>query len=191
MTTSPASDLPAAPRIAPVEPPFAPALADQLAAIMPAGVPPLRLFTTLARSPRVFQRFLAGALLDRGALSLRQRELMIDRTCARLGNAYEWGVHVTWFGARIGLDDAQRDALARGPWDAPVFAPAEQAILRLADELYAGARISDAAWALVRAHFDDDQALELIALAGFYRTVAYYCCGLALPLEPIGAPLPT
>ncbi|MFL6647240.1 MAG: hypothetical protein ACJ8KA_13575 [Sulfurifustis sp.] len=52
------------------------------------------MFTTLARVPRIFERFRAGSLLDRGPLSLRQREIVINRTCARCGFSYEWGVHV-------------------------------------------------------------------------------------------------
>ncbi|NUP05959.1 MAG: carboxymuconolactone decarboxylase family protein [Polyangiaceae bacterium] len=178
-------------RIAPAEPPFPDEIQARLDRIMPPGVPPLRLFTTLARSPRVFERFMAGGLLDRGALTMRQRELMVDRTCARAGNAYEWGVHIAGFGARVGLDDGAAEALAMGEWDDATWSPDEQAILRLADELYATARISDEAWAFLRGHFDDEQILELIALAGFYRTVAYYCNGLELEIEAYAAPLPS
>lgn len=177
-------------RIDPLEPPFPPEVQRRIDAIMPQGAPPLALFTTLARAPRVFERFMAAGLLDRGPVSMRHRELMIDRTCARLGNAYEWGVHVAFFGPRVGLDEAQARELALGPWDAACFTPAEQAVLRLADELHDTARISDEAWALVRAHFDEASVLELIALAGFYRTVAYFCVGLRLEPEPYGAPLP-
>jgi alkylhydroperoxidase family enzyme len=157
---------------------------------MPPGVPPLVLFTTLARSPRVFTRFMSGGLLDHGALTMRARELMIDRTCARTRNAYEWGVHVALFGARAELDEAALESLATSEWNAPRWSPAEQAILRLADELHESANISDDAWSLLRAHYDDTQILELIALAGFYRTVAYYCNGLRLAPEPFAAPLP-
>lgn len=177
-------------RIAPAEPPFPSDVQARLDRIMPPGVPPLVLFTTLARSPRVFERFMAGGLLDRGSLTMRQRELMIDRTCARLGNAYEWGVHVALFGARVGLDEASLAALAKAAWNDPTWSPSEQALLRLADELHDTARISDEAWTLVRAHYDDAQLLELIALAGFYRTVAYLCNGLELEPESYGAPLP-
>jgi hypothetical protein len=48
----------------------------------------------LAQSPHIFAKMFAGGLLDKGPLSLRQREIVIDRTTARLGCAYEWGVHV-------------------------------------------------------------------------------------------------
>src|ERR1051325_10920247 len=51
-------------RIAPAAAPFVPEIQAALDRIMPPGVPPLLLFTTLARNPRVFQRFMAGGLLD-------------------------------------------------------------------------------------------------------------------------------
>jgi hypothetical protein len=81
----------AACRVEPVQPPFPPELQAVFDRIMPPGVPPLQLFTTLARVPRIYERFRAGSLLDRGPLSLRHREIVIDRTCARCGCPYEWG----------------------------------------------------------------------------------------------------
>jgi hypothetical protein len=50
---------------------------------MPPGVPPLVLFTTLARDARLFERFRGGGLLDKGHLTLRQREIVIDRVTAQ------------------------------------------------------------------------------------------------------------
>ena len=41
------------------------------------GVPPLVLFTTLARDARLFERFRGGGLVDKGHLTLRQREIVI------------------------------------------------------------------------------------------------------------------
>src|SRR3954466_15678200 len=94
-------------RIAPAEPPYEPAVAEALHRIMPTGVEPLVLFRTMARSPRVFARMFAGGLLDKGPLSLRQREIVIDRTTARLGCEYEWGVHVALFPERVAVDARQ------------------------------------------------------------------------------------
>ena len=37
------------------------------------GNPPLTLFTTLARDPRLFHKFFAAGLLDRGHLTIRRR----------------------------------------------------------------------------------------------------------------------
>ena len=48
------------PRIAPAEPPYEPEIATALERIMPPGVPPLVMFRTMARSPRVFAKLFAG-----------------------------------------------------------------------------------------------------------------------------------
>jgi hypothetical protein len=72
-------------RIEPAAAPYEPAIADALGRIMPPGMEPLVLFRTMARNPRVFGKMFAGGLLDKGSLSLRQREIAIDRTTARLG----------------------------------------------------------------------------------------------------------
>src|SRR5260370_48486 len=89
------------PRIAAAEPPYEPAIAAELARIMPPGIPPLVLFRTMAKSPRIFAKLFAGGLLDKGPLGLRQREVVIDRTTARLGCEYAWGVHIAICAERV------------------------------------------------------------------------------------------
>src|SRR5512138_4018658 len=104
-------------RIAPAEPPFPADIQAVMDATM-RGKPPLLLFTTLARDPRLCRKFFSSGLLDRGHLTLRQRELVIDRITALCGSEYEWGVHVAFFGERIGLDQPQLESLvAGGPED--------------------------------------------------------------------------
>src|SRR5215813_9533440 len=90
-------------RVEPVPPPYPPELRKVFDTVMPPGVPPLKLFTTLARVPRIWDRFRVGSLLDGGPLPLRHREIVIDRTCARCGCRYEWGVHVAFFAGRAQL----------------------------------------------------------------------------------------
>ena len=123
------------PRIASAEAPYPPHIAAELARIMPKGVEPLVLFRTLARNPRVFERMFAGGLLDKGALTLRQREIVIDRTTARLGCEYEWGVHIAFFATKAGLDPEQVAATVTGPADAACWTADEQALLSAADDL--------------------------------------------------------
>ena len=100
-------------RIAPAEPPYPAEIQTRLDAVM-RGKPPLVLFTTMARDPRLFHKFFDAGLLDRGHLSLRQREIVIDRVTALCGSEYEWGVHVAAFAAHVKLDDAQIRSLAIG-----------------------------------------------------------------------------
>ena len=113
----PPTDPNAPPRVEPLTPPFAADVQAVFDKIMPPGVPPLTLFTTLARVPRIYDRFRAGSLLDRGPVSLRHREIVIDRSCARCGCAYEWGVHIAFFADRAGLEPKQVRATARGDAD--------------------------------------------------------------------------
>jgi hypothetical protein len=75
-------------RLAPLAPPYAPDLQAFLDRIMPPGVPPLVLFTTLARDARLFERFRGGGLLDKGHLTLRQREIVIGRVTAQCRSEY-------------------------------------------------------------------------------------------------------
>lgn len=178
------------PRIAPLEPPYPPAVAADLERIMPEGVAPLILFRTMARNPRVFARMFAGGLLDKGALSLRQREIVIDRTTARLGCEYEWGVHIAFFAARAGLDDRQVAATVQGPADAPCWSGAEQALIAAVDDLVDRRTIAPAAWTGLAAHFDEAQILEVIALVGYYHTISFLCRALDLPLESYAARFP-
>ena len=180
----------AAPRVPPIEPPYSAPVAAALARIMPEGVPPLLLFRTLAVNERVFLRMMAGGLLDRGSLTLRERELVIDRTCFRCGSEYEWGVHVAFFGPRVGLTEQEtRDMCADDP-EATVFAPRERLLLRLCDELHATATVGDALWAELAAIWSPEQLVELVVLSGYYHAIAFATNALRLPLEPFAARFP-
>src|SRR5438552_13964964 len=115
-------------RIAPLEPPYAPEIHEQFDRIM-KGAPPLVLFRTIAGSARAWEKFRAGSLLDRGPLSLREREIVIDRTCALTGCEYEWGVHVTTFAGPARLTDEEVRATVLGDADAPCWSEPERAMI--------------------------------------------------------------
>ncbi len=178
------------PRIAPLEPPYAPDIQSSFDAIM-QGAPPLALFRTLATSERAWRKFRAGSLLDRGPLGLRERELVIDRTCALAGNAYEWGVHVTIFAAAAGLTSEEVAATASEGSASGLWSDAERALLQAAEALHARAALTDAEFTALRAHFEEDQVLEVLLLCGFYRMVSYVVGGLDLPMEAGSAQLPS
>jgi len=178
------------PRIAPLDAPYPAEAQAAFDRIMPPGVAPLVLFRTLAGFPRVWEKFRAGSLLDKGPVPLRLREIVIDRVCARCGNAYEWGVHVAFFAERVGLTKEQQHATVHEGADAACWSEEERTAIRLADELHDSAAISDGLWTVLREHFSDEQIMELIALCGFYRTVSYFCNGLHLPAEPYAPAFP-
>ena len=169
-------------RIAPAQPPFAPEVQARLDQVM-KGKPPLGLFTTLARDERLFMKFFNAGLLDRGHLSLRQREIVIHRITALCGSEYEWGVHAAIFATHAGLDAAQLEALTFGAAADARWTAEERCLVQLCDALHADCTIDDALWAALRSHFSEEAMLELLMLAGFYRTVSYLTNALCLPLE--------
>jgi alkylhydroperoxidase family enzyme len=176
-------------RIAPLEPPYAPDIQEQFDRIM-RGAPPLVLFRVMAGHQRAWDKFRAGSLLDRGPLSLREREIVIDRTCALNRCEYEWGVHVALFAEAAQLTDAQVRATVTEPADAACWSATEQAMIAAVDALHHRATLSDAEFKALSAHYDDDKILEIMLLCGFYRTVSYLANGLALPLEQKAARFP-
>jgi alkylhydroperoxidase family enzyme len=181
--------MPAA-RLAPLEPPYEPALAEELARFMPPGVPPLALFKTLAHNPRVLAKFRLGSLLDRGSLSLRERELAILRTCFRCGSEYEWGVHVTVFARKAGLSENEVRATCADVPPEGLFAKRDALILRLCDALHRTSDLDDALFAELAREFDAPALVELLVLAGFYHTVSFVTNALRIEHEPSAARFP-
>lgn len=177
-------------RIEPASRPYDDDMEATLAKLMPPGAPPLLLFRVLAREPRLFRRFMAGGLLDRGTLTMREREIAIARTTARAGAEYEWGVHVGFFGGRVGFGESERRASLATGAEHPCWTASERLIVRLMDQLHEGASVDDALWAELRSTFRDEQLLELVMLAGLYRMVSYLVNALRLPPEPFAERFP-
>jgi alkylhydroperoxidase family enzyme len=175
------------PRIVPLEPPFRGELQAHFEQIMPPGAPPLVLFRTVAVSERAWRKFRAGSLLGGRLISLREREIVINRTCALAGCEYEWGVHVAAFARAACLTPDEIAATCSPDGAAETWSDSERALIAVADALHTRARLTEAEFSALRAGFDDAQVLEIIMLCGFYRTVAYLVGGLELPLE-VGAP---
>ena len=177
------------PRVAPIDPPYPADIQAEFDKLM-RGAPPLLLFRTLARNPRVLQRFLAGNLLDRGSVSLRIRELMILRTCARCGAEYEWGVHIASFGAKAQWTDPQVRSTVHGGADDGCWSEEEKLVIRLADQLHDTDRVDDALWAELSGRFGPDQLVELVALAGLYRAVSCLVNALGVQNEAFAPGFP-
>jgi alkylhydroperoxidase family enzyme len=169
------------PRLAPLEAPFPPDVADLLAS-MPGGESPIALFRVLAHNPRILSRIKGGGLLDRGAISLREREIVILRVTARLGSEYEWGVHVAFFAAKAGFTSEQVAATTADrpePWSA-----GEQLLIELVDSLVDRKDIPDALWQRATANWSMQQLLEIVVLVGFYHTISFITAAFRVPLEP-------
>jgi alkylhydroperoxidase family enzyme len=179
----------AKPRIAPREPPYPPDIQEQFDRIM-RGAPPIVLFRVVASQPRAWQKFSGGSLLDRGPLTLREREIVIDRTCALTRCEYEWGVHIAAYAQAAHLTDEQVRATVLGGADAPCWSEAERVLIATVDALHHRATLGDAEFEALSAHYDEAKILEIMLLCGFYHTVSYLANGLDLPLEDFGTRFP-
>lgn len=171
------------PRISPVGPPYD----DETEAVLDLLGPRISLFRVFARRPAL-ARGLAGwgryYLSRESSLSLRQRELVIDRVVALCGADYEWGVHVAAYAARVELSQVQLASLAHGSADDPCWSPADRAVIAAVDELHRTCDLSDQTWDLVVGHLGEDATLDLVLVAGWYHAISFATRALRLPLEP-------
>jgi alkylhydroperoxidase family enzyme len=177
-------------RIAPLAPPYAAEIQEQFDKVMPPGKPPLLLFRTIATSLRAWGKLRGGSMLDRGPLSLREREIVIDRTTALNACEYEWGVHVAIFAGPAKLSEEQVRATVLEKADAACWSVAEQALIAAVDALHHRSTWSEQEFATLQKHYDNDRILEIIQLSGAYRTISYFGNALDLPLEPNAARFP-
>jgi alkylhydroperoxidase family enzyme len=178
-------------RIDPLDPPYPDAVAERLEAMMPPGVPPILLFRTFVKNMPMATAMgsWGGYELSRGlSLSLRDRELVIDRTCARCGCEYEWGVHVAYFSARAELSDAQVTSIAHGsPADPCWVDRRDRVLLETVDSLHDTARIGDELWERLAAELSEAEVLDALLLCGWYHAISFVANGVRLDLED-GAP---
>jgi alkylhydroperoxidase family enzyme len=163
-------------RIPPLEPPYDPDVGARLEVMMPAGVPPIALFRTFARNLPMATAMggWGGYELSRSlSLSLREREVLIDRTCARCGCEYEWGVHIAFFAERAGFTAAQVTSLTHGGPDDGCWDERDRVLVELADQLHDTATIDDEAFGRARALLSDAELLDAFLLCGWYHAISF------------------
>jgi alkylhydroperoxidase family enzyme len=174
-------------RIDPVQPPYSPEVGDRLAAMMPPGVPPILLFRTFVRNlPMTTAMGGWGGyeLSKRLSLSLRDREIIIDRTTARCGCEYEWGIHVAFFAERAGLSAAQITSLTHGAASDPCWEDdRDRLLIEAADALHDGCDIGDDLWSRLAGVLSDEQLLDLLMLCGWYHAISFTANGARVALE--------
>jgi alkylhydroperoxidase family enzyme len=175
------------PRIGGLEPPHEPAVAAQLEKMMPPNVPPIALFRTVVKNLPMAEAMTlwGGYELSRSlSLSLRDREIVIDRTCVRCGCEYEWGVHVAFFAEKAHLDRDQIRSLTHGNADDPCWtAVRDRLLIRTVDALCDHRDIDNTLWRALRDQFDECEILDLTMLCGWYHAISFTARAARVPLE--------
>ncbi len=126
---------------------------------------------TLVRHGSLFQRWtpLLDALLN-GALSARDRELLVLRTAWNCRSEYEWGQHVV-VGRKVSLTEEEIHRVREGP-DAAGWSPEDALLLGAADELHNDFNLSDRTWAELVNRYNEQQLIELPIVVGHYQMMA-------------------
>lgn len=171
------------PRIAPVEAPYESSITESFNRVMPPGMEPLKLFRTMANNPHILNRMFAGSLLDKGTIAIRDREIVILRTCARCGSEYEWGVHVALFSERAKLSATVVAATLGNKQGLDELSVHDAMLIRVVDELHGTSTLSDGLWAELAEHYTSAQILEIIALTGYYHTISFISNAAGVELE--------
>jgi alkylhydroperoxidase family enzyme len=175
-----------APRIEPLSEPYTPEVAARLAAMMPPDEPPIRLFRTFVRNLPMTAGLNAWGsyyLSRKLSLSLRERELVIDRTTARCGCEYEWGVHIAFYADRVELTPDQIRSLAHGTAADPCWQSRDALLLQAVDALHDTSTIDDELWNRLSAGFTEAQLLDLLMLTGWYHAISYAANAAQVQLE--------
>ena len=140
---------------------------------------------TMLRHPRLFRKWapFGGALLMRGRVPVRDRELVCLRVAWLCQASMEWGEHVKIArSAGFTADDVDRVTL--GP-DASGWDDSDRIVLRAVDELHATGTITDHTWAGLAEQYDQQQLIEFPVLVGNYTTTAYVQNALRIQLDPL------
>ncbi len=178
-------------RIEPVHPPYDRETSEQLARMMPPGAEPILLFRTFAKNlPMASAMGSWGSyeLSRHLSLSMRDREILIDRTCARCGCEYEWGVHIAFFASRVSLSTGQIASLTHGSADDACWTDErDRLLIRAADALHDHATINDPLHDQLVAVFTEPELLDIYMLCGWYHAISYAANAAGVDLEP-GAP---
>jgi alkylhydroperoxidase family enzyme len=171
-------------RISPVEEPYEPEVAERLGKMMPGDQPPIALFRAFVRNlPMATAMGTWGAyeLSRRLSLSLRDREIVIDRTTARCGCEYEWGVHVAVFADAAGLSREQVASLTHGSAADDCWTDArDRLLIEAVDQFHDGGTIDDSSWSSLAELLTTEQLLDLPMLAGWYHAISFTanCAGV-------------
>lgn len=175
-------------RIPPLTAPYPDPAAAILRRMMPGDEEPIALFRTFAHHlplSEALNGWGAYQLSRKLSLSLRDREIVIDRTCARCGCGVRVGrARRAVRGAR--RPDRRADQLpdARLQHRRVLDDERDRLLIDTADALHDANDIDDALWTRLDAEFSHEQLLDLLMLCGWYHAISFTARATRLAPEP-------
>jgi alkylhydroperoxidase family enzyme len=124
---------------------------------------------------------LLRTLMFHNKLNPRIRELVILRNGWRTRSEYEFCQHVR---VSHDLNMSDEEILGvRDPDSCRVYSETDRAVIRMADELLDDAEVSSQTWSILQKAFPNEELVELLLIAGFWRMVAGYLKTAKVPLD--------
>lgn len=169
------------PRLTPLAPSEWSEEARALITKISGGRSPLNIFTTLARHPRLLERWLtfANYVLAKNTLPARERELVILRTGWLCRCEYEFHQHRR-IGRTAGLTEEEIRRVTEG---ADAWTGRDATLIRATDELVSDKRISDATWRALEGDLTEQQRIDLLFTVGQYTLVSMVLNTLGVQTE--------
>jgi 4-carboxymuconolactone decarboxylase len=158
---------------------------DEVAAIIAMTAPPERdppgTISVLAHRPAMLTSFLpwARVLAREGVVARRDHEILALRASVNCRSGFEWGEHLL-FARDAGLTDDEVDQIVAGSTDSR-WSPRDAALVRAAD---------DDTWAVLAAHYDAPQLVEIVYIVGQYTMLSMVANGLRVNVPAMFRPLP-
>lgn len=157
---------------------------------IPQHMADLNVFRTLLHQPgaaAAVNRML-HALLWKGSLDARLRELLILRIGWTCGAVYEWTHH---WAIALAVGVPEDDVLGVRDWLAHEgFDDLDRAVLAATDESLTDGSISDLTWRACATHLDEAQLVEMVVAIGNWTLFARLLPSLDVPLEDGVVPWP-
>jgi alkylhydroperoxidase family enzyme len=138
-----------------------------------AGLPPLKIFRTMAHAENSFVPLLqlGTSILAQQQLDPKLREYAVLQGAKYTRGEYEWVQHVP-IAIQCGATQEQLEALERDELDAACFDEVEQLVLAFNREAMQQNQVGDALFAKMRDHFSDREIVELLLTLGYYSMLA-------------------
>jgi 4-carboxymuconolactone decarboxylase len=167
-------------RITPITPGTRPELAAQEAQIIAARGRVSDLYQVLLNSPPIAHGWeqMLSAVRNKSSLPAALRELVIVRVAVLNKADFEYQAHVP-IALREGATQAMIDAVTNAQYLAPMpadsgLSSAEQVALLLTDTMTRAIDVHDAVFEQVRAHFDAQAQVDLVATIAAYNMVSRF-----------------
>lgn len=146
----------------------------------------ITLFKCMSHSPNAAHAFqgLGGFIRHKSRLDPRLREIAILAVGWITQAPYEWSHHVK-IGQEFGVsEDDIHGLIAACEGKESKLEPVAKLVIKAAREMTEGLAVSDATFAELKKHFDNERLTDLVITMAFYNAVVRFLGSMRVDVEP-------